>query len=182
MREARFPGGGGFNAAAASRTLMPQPRMTLEASFASCGVASSPAARAALAEREGLREARFPGGGCFDRPPAARAPHADRRPLSQASLVATFGLHAPALGGIGGEGGIARGALSHVGSGFNAAAASRPLMPQPRMTLEASFASSGVVASPAARAALAEREGLREARFPGGGGFNAAAASRPLIS
>ncbi len=46
------------------------------------------------------------------------------------------------------------------GGGFNAAAASRPLMPQPQMTPEASFASSGVVASPAARAALAEREGF----------------------
>ncbi len=68
---------------------------------------ASPAARAALAEREGLREARYPVGGSFDRRPAARVPHAGRRPLYQASLEPAFALHAPASRGpIGGEGGI----------------------------------------------------------------------------
>ncbi len=45
---------GGFNAKPASRPLMPRPSRMLGASSASCPVASSPAARVALAEREGL--------------------------------------------------------------------------------------------------------------------------------
>ena len=54
LPEAGFPGGGGFNAAAASRPLMPQSAQTLGASSASARFVASPAARAALAEREGF--------------------------------------------------------------------------------------------------------------------------------
>ena len=68
------------------------------------------------AEREGLRETRFPRVGGFDRRPALRIPHECRKPLYQASLVASFGIHAPASREpIGGEGGIARSGLSRRG-------------------------------------------------------------------
>ena len=101
----------------------------LVASSSSSGFAASPAARVALAEREGLRGTRFPRGG-----------------------------------------------------GFNVAAASRPLMPQTRLTFGASSASVRFAASPASRAALAEREGFEPPLPVGKAVFKTAAFDRSATS
>ncbi len=83
---------------------------------------------------------------------------------------------------VGGAGGIARGGRSLFGGGFTAAAPLRSLMPQPQMALEASFASFGVAASPASRAAVAEREGFEPPLPVGKAVFKTAAFNRSATS
>ena len=69
------------------------------------GAIDAPADMICWEKLEGLREARFPGGEASTLRPLRGL--GGRRPLYQASLVASFGLHAPASRGpIGGEGGI----------------------------------------------------------------------------
>src|SRR5690606_37612941 len=70
------------------------------------------------------------------------------------------------VGSVGGEGGVARAsaslsiALSLNGGGFNAASASRPLIAAASRLSRASSGAAWQPRSPAARAALAEREGF----------------------
>ncbi len=102
-----FPKGGGFNATSASRPVLLLSALLLRASSAACLPTGAPAARAALAEREGLPWERLSQGGRLQRHVrfAACAPIVSPAASSKLGSMSA-NVSARCAGSVGGEGGI----------------------------------------------------------------------------